>query len=215
MKYKIAYLDESDQWLNTFYHTFKKDFEIVLIKIDGSLGIDEIITKLFSDNIDAIVSDYLLEEEGNGSFNRNKIVQALKAHRPYFPIIMLTAHESQAINHMDDVHIIYGKHILDGENDYELNLFKAKIKSNIEHYYTKFSSTQKRIEELAKKKNSGGLQLSEEEELTRLLILMDELEPEGKDMPANLLSQGSITKLNEFVAETKALLEELKKQKKN
>ncbi|HVW99374.1 MAG TPA: hypothetical protein VHA52_02895, partial [Candidatus Babeliaceae bacterium] len=113
MKYKIAYLDESDQWLNTFHHTFKKDYEVILFKIDGTLGIDEITAKLFSENIDAVVTDYLLEEEGNVSFNGNKIVETIRIHRPHFPIIMLTAHESQAISHMDDVHIIYGKDILD------------------------------------------------------------------------------------------------------
>ena len=214
MKYKIAFLDESNQWLNTFYHSFKKDFEVELVKIDGTVEIDKLISDLFEKELDAIVTDYLLEEEGNVAFNGNLIVDTIRNQRPHFPLIMLTAHQSQAINHMDDVHIIYGKEILDGESDDELKLFKTKINSNIEHYYSKLTNTRTRIEQLSAKKNSESLEMTEEDELTRLLILMDEFEPEGKDMPANLILPASITKLNEFVTETRALLQELKNQNK-
>ena len=63
-------------------------------------------------------------------------------------------------------------------------------------------------------KNGGTLEVDGEEELTKLFILMDELDPEGKAMPANLIQTESITKLNDFVAQTRDLLEELKKKNK-
>ena len=40
---------------------------------------------------------------------------------------------------------------------------------------------------------------------------MDELDPESKELPANLIYPNSITKLNELVTQTKKILEELKK----
>ena len=43
---------------------------------------------------------------------------------------------------------------------------------------------------------------------------MDELAPEGKGLPANLIQTGTITKLNDFVSQTKEILEELKKANK-
>lgn len=43
---------------------------------------------------------------------------------------------------------------------------------------------------------------------------MDELEPEGKDVPTNLIHPEAITKLNEFVAGTEDILKELKKMNK-
>jgi hypothetical protein len=215
MKYKIAYVDENDGWLNTFYQTFKNDFEVLLVKVETTSSVDEIVKYLFSIELDAIVTDYLLEEEANVSFNGNKIVESIRNLKPHFPIIMLTAHESQAINHMDDVHIIYGKDILDGESEEELTLFKAKINSNIANYYNKIEHTHQRVEELSKKKNEAGLDIPEEDELTRLLILIDEFEPEGKDMPANLILPASITKLNEFVSETREIIAELRKAKES
>jgi len=152
MKYKIAYIDEADTWLNTFYQTFKRDFEIVKIKVDINSSVNSIVETLFSQPLDAVVTDYLLEEEGEVSFNGNMIVDKIKEDRPHFPIIMLTSHEPQAISHMDDVHIIYGKSILDGESEDELVLLKSKIKSNIENYYTKIDQTKAKIELYVKKK---------------------------------------------------------------
>jgi DNA-binding NarL/FixJ family response regulator len=212
MKYKIAYIDENDGWINTFYQTFKKDFEVIKIKVDAESTVTSIVELLNLNDLDAVITDYLLEEEGDVSFNGNKIVDEIKKNRPHFPIIMLTSHEPQAISHMDDVHIIYGKSILDGESEEELEIFKSKIKSNIERYYSKIENTEKSIEELVKKKNEVGLEPNEEEVLTKLYILMDELDPEGKELPANLIQTGAITQLNDFVDQTRKILEELKKQ---
>lgn len=214
MKYRIAYIDEDNGWLNTVYQTFKNIFEITKIKVNSESTVESIISELLQIELDAIITDYLLEEEGEVSFNGNRIVEEIRVLKPHFPIIMLTSHEPQAIHHMDDVHIIYGKSILDGESEDELEIFTTKIKSNIYTYHSKISKTTSKIEELIKKKNSIGLKLSEEEELTKLFILMDELEPENKALPINLTHHNSITKLNDFVAQTREILNELKKGEK-
>lgn len=214
MKYKIVYIDENDGWLNTVYQTLKSDFDVIKIKVNAESSVETIIDELAKLELDTIITDYLLEEEGDVSFNGNKIVDRIRSIRPHFPIIMLTSHEPQAISNMDDVHIIYGKGIFDGESEEELEIFKTKIKSNISTYYSKIERTQKRIEELVDRQNKKGLKLNEEEELTKLFILMDELEPDGKELPVNLIHPNSITKLNEFVKQTKKILEELKKRNK-
>lgn len=214
MKYKIAYIDESPQWINTFYQSFKNDFEILRIQVNSETSIDSLIKEIFNSEIDGVVTDYLLDEEGDVDFNGNKIIESIKDFKPHFPLTMLTAHEPEAINFMDDVHIIYDKKVLDEGNEEELEILKTKIKSNIDRYYSKIETTEKRIEELVKKKNKNTLEPKEEEELTKLFILMDELEPEGKDMPANLIQPEAITKLNDFVSQTREILEELKKKNK-
>ena len=212
--YKIAHIDENAAAINNFYQNFKSDFEILKIKVDANSTIDLIIQESFNNKVDAIVVDYMLDEEGDVNFNGNLIFDKIRKIRPHFPIVMLTSHEPQAIDHMEDVHIIYSKDILDGESEDELEIFKTKLKSNIERYYSKFQNTEKSIEELVKKKNESGLEPSEEETLTKLFILMDELDPEGKELPANLIQSGTITKLNDFVSQTKEILEELKKANK-
>jgi len=214
MKYKIAYIDENDGWLLTFYQTFKSDFEIMRIKVDSDSSVSTIVDEIFKNELDGLVTDYLLDEEGNVDFNGDKIVEAVKSFKPHFPITMLTSYEPQAIQNMDDVNVINGKDILNGENEEKLEILKTKIKSNIDRYYTRIETTENRIEELVKKRNENALEPSEEEELTKLFILMDEFEPEGKGMPANLIQTEAITKLNDFVSQTREILEELKKKNK-
>lgn len=217
MKYKIAYIDEDKGWINTLYHTFKNDFEIFRMEVNQESSVESILLDIQINNLDAVVTDYLLEENAEVPFNGNKIVEALKNTRPHFPIIMLTSFPTQAIGHTDDVHIIYTKDILTIENDKdqeELDVFKNKILANISNYYKKINETNLKIEQLIEKRNSSGLDIKEEEELSKLYILFDELNPDGKDLPANLINRDSITKLNEFVKETKEILEELKKMNK-
>lgn len=214
MKYRIAYIDEDKGWINTFYQTFKSDFDILRIEVNPESSVESILNQLLASDLNAIVTDYLLEENAEVSFNGNKIVEEIKRIKPHFPIVMLTSFPTQAIGHTDDVHIIYNKNILSVENDREkeeLDIFKSKIQSNISNYYKKIDDTNLRIEELVEKRNDVGLEIFEEEELTKLYILFDELNPEGKDLPANLIHRDSISKLNEFVSETREILEELKK----
>lgn len=214
MKYRIAYIDEDKGWINTFYQTFKNDFVILRIEVTPESSVEGILTQLLSNNLDAIVTDYLLEENAEVPFNGNKIVEEIKRIKPHFPIVMLTSFPTQAIGHTDDVHIIYNKNILSVENDREkeeLDIFKSKIQSNISNYYKKIDDTNLKIEQFIEKRNNDGLEISEEEELTKLYILFDELNPDGKDLPANLIHRDSISKLNEFVSETREILEELKK----
>ena len=213
MKYKLAYIDEDDGWLNTFYQTFKGDFEILRIKADSTTTLDGIVNTIFENEVNGLVTDYLLDETGEVDFNGNKIVDAVRSYKPHFPAIMLTAHEPQAISQTEDVNIINGKDILDGENEKRLEILRVKIKSNIDRYYSLIQNTESRIEELVEKRNNNELEPSEEEELTKLFILFDELEPEGKDIPANLIKDEAITKLNEFVSQTREILDELKKTK--
>jgi len=214
MKYRIAYIDEDKGWINTFYKTFKSDFDILRIEVNPESSVESILNQLLASDLNAIVTDYLLEENAEVSFNGNKIVEEIKRIKPHFPIVMLTSFPTQAIGHTDDVHIIYNKNILSVENDREkeeLDIFKSKIQSNISNYYKKIDDTNLRIEQLVEKRNDVGLEIFEEEELTKLYILFDELNPEGKDLPANLIHRDSISKLNEFVSETREILEELKK----
>ena len=211
MNYRIAYIDESDSWINTFYHTFKNDFEVFKFKVDNNSTVDSLIKELYTQHLDAIVTDYLLEEEGGVWFNGNKIVSLIKQHHPHFPLIMLTSHQPEAISHSDDVHIIYSKDIISGENEKELEVFKSKMISNISSYYKKIEDTNMRIAQLVEKRNIKGLEILEEEELTKLYMLYDELNPDGKEIPTNLIQKESITQLNEFVKEAKDILAELKK----
>ena len=92
------------------------------------------------------------------------------------------------------------------------NFFLQRLKLQLQET-TCFLPKTISIEELVEKRNNNDLEPKEEEELTKLFILLDELEPEGKDIPANLIKDEAITKLNQFVSQTREILDELKKAK--
>lgn len=214
MKYKLAHIDENLGDMSNFYQYFKNDFEILRIQVTDQSTIESIVKEAFENNVDAIVTDYKLEGEVGVDFNGDKIFDFIKSKRPHFPVVVFTSHEKDAIDFLEDVHIIYDKIILDGDHPDEVGHFVLKLKANIQRYYSKIENTEKEIENLVAKKNAEGLNPSEEEALTKLYILMDELDPEGKELPANLIQSGAITKLNDFVSQTKEILEELKKANK-
>lgn len=211
MSYRLAYIDEQEASLSNFYSHFSNDYELLMIKVDANSTVELILQECFDNEVDAIVTDYKLEEEGNVSFNGDKLFEAIKTIYPHFPVIMLTSWEPDAIDHMENVHLIYNKDILDGKNSEEFSIFKSKINSTIKNYYKKIEDTNHRISELVSKRNDSKLEISEEEELTKLYMLYDELHPDGKEIPANLIQRESITQLNHFVNEAKEILEELRK----
>jgi hypothetical protein len=210
--YTIAYVDESESWISSFYQTLKNDFKVIPILVDNKSTIDGIIYKVFDEKVDGVVTDYLLEEEGDVSFNGNNLVDSLKGRNPYFPVLMLTSYEPQAISHTEDVNIIYGKGLFDGESEEELAIFITKVKTNIERYYQRIEETKRDIDQLVSKKTSEGLNLLEEEKLSKLLIMADELEPENKEIPSHFNTPESISQLTSFTMMTKQILDELKKR---
>src|SRR5690606_27834974 len=163
MKYKIAYIDEDKGWINTFYHTFKNDFDVTRIEVNSESSVESILVKLQESDLDAIVTDYLSEENAEVPFNGNKIVEDIKRIRPHFPIVMLTSYPTQAIGHTDDVHIIYSIDILTVDNDKDqegLDIFKTGIQAHISHYYRNIEDTNPRIEQLIEKRNSPAVDIS-------------------------------------------------------
>ncbi len=56
MKYKIAYIDESPFWINTFYQTFKDEYDIMKIKVESTCSIDEILSILKDDELKTLAT---------------------------------------------------------------------------------------------------------------------------------------------------------------
>ncbi len=213
MKYNLGYIDEDEGWRNTFYQIFKDDFNVVLFDIVSSTTVESIISEITNLNLDGIVVDFRLDETGIVNFNGDVVAESLLADRPHFPIIMLTSFEQDAIDNVEDVNIINAKDVLDGDSPEKIDVLRSKLQSNIQNYYSKIERTEKRIIELVKKRNEGSIEPKEEEELTKCYMYIDEIYPEEKQIPANLIQQGAITKLNDFVSQSKEILDQLKKGK--
>lgn len=211
MKYRLAYIDEEEQSLSNFYSHFIDHFDLIMIEVNRSTTINSILDKCFEEEVDAIITDYNLIEGGDVNFNGNELIDKIKNKHPYYPVIMLTSYEPDAINHMENVHLIYNKDVLNGSNNDDLKTFYSRINNTIKNYYKKIEDTNTRIDKLVDKRKNNQLDLREEEELTKLYMVYDDLNPDGKEIPTNLIQREAITQLNSFVNEAKEILDELKK----
>lgn len=212
MKYKVGYLDEDEGWKQTFYSKFKNHFEVEFFDLSDCSKIDDIVQWIEDISLNIIIIDFRLNDSGVVSFNGNDVTEAIIKKRPHFPIIILTSYEEEAISQIENVNIVNGKCILDGEKEDQdkLDILITKVKFNIEHYKNRIDLAENRINNIIDKKLYEPLNIEEEEELTKLYMFLDEINPSDKSIPSNLIQPESITKLNEFVKDTKKIIEQLK-----
>ena len=169
--YTIGYIDEDKGWQQTFYDYFNNDFRVVNIEVSSNSTVKNLVAEVRKNKIELLVIDFRLNETGEVTFNGDAIIEDIIQTTPHFPIIVLTSFEPDAINTLENVNIINGKDILDGENQEKVDLLKKRIEANINNYYLKIKKAEDRIEELILLKGKKPLEPKEEEELTKLYYI--------------------------------------------
>ena len=201
-KYRIGYLDEDEGYQAKFYQAFKNEFDIKILPIENINNVYDVLRFIN----DALVVDYRLADSGQLTFNGDSVVDLINSQKKYFPLVMLTSYAQDAIAHMEDVYIVKDKE----EIESSANLFLKQLETAIDRYQTKIITAENKIKELSEKKV---LSIQEEEELLRLHIFMNEVDPEANQLPASLLTSSAINNISDLVKESKELLSILKKNK--
>ena len=204
-KYRIGYLDEDEGYQAKFYQAFKNEFDIKILPIENINNVYDVL-RFINDELDALVVDYRLADSGQLTFNGDSVVDLINSQKKYFPLVMLTSYAQDAIAHMEDVYIVKDKE----EIESSANLFLKQLETAIDRYQTKIITAENKIKELSEKKV---LSIQEEEELLRLHIFMNEVDPEANQLPASLLTSSAINNISDLVKESKELLSILKKNK--
>ncbi len=205
-KYRIGYLDEDEGYQAKFYQAFKNEFDIKILPIENINNVYDVLRFINDEELDALVVDYRLADSGQLTFNGDSVVDLINSHKKYFPLVMLTSYAQDAIAHMEDVYIVKDKE----EIERSANLFLKQLETAIDRYQTKIITAENKIKELSEKKV---LSIQEEEELLRLHIFMNEVDPEANQLPASLLTSSAINNISDLVKESKELLSILKKNK--
>ena len=205
-KYRIGYLDEDEGYQAKFYQAFKNEFDIKILPIENINNVYDVLRFINDEELDALVVDYRLADSGQLTFNRDSVVDLINSQKKYFPLVMLTSYAQDAIAHMEDVYIVKDKE----EIESSANLFLKQLETAIDRYQTKIITAENKIKELSEKKV---LSIQEEEELLRLHIFMNEVDPEANQLPASLLTSSAINNISDLVKESKELLSILKKNK--
>lgn len=205
-KYRIGYLDEDEGYQAKFYQAFKNEFDIKILPIENINNVYDVLRFINDEELDALVVDYRLADSGQLTFNGDSVVDLINSQKKDFPLVMLTSYAQDAIAHMEDVYIVKDKE----EIESSANLFLKQLETAIDRYQTKIITAENKIKELSEKKV---LSIQEEEELLRLHIFMNEVDPEANQLPASLLTSSAINNISDLVKESKELLSILKKNK--
>lgn len=205
-KYRIGYLDEDEGYQAKFYQALKNEFDIKILPIENINNVYDVLRFINDEELDALVVDYRLADSGQLTFNGDSVVDLINSQKKYFPLVMLTSYAQDAIAHMEDVYIVKDKE----EIESSANLFLKQLETAIDRYQTKIITAENKIKELSEKKV---LSIQEEEELLRLHIFMNEVDPEANQLPASLLTSSAINNISDLVKESKELLSILKKNK--
>ncbi|WP_195415087.1 hypothetical protein [Bacteroides finegoldii] len=205
-KYRIGYLDEDEGYQAKLYQAFNNEFDIKILPIENINNVYDVLRFINDEELDALVVDYRLADSGQLTFNGDSVVDLINSQKKYFPLVMLTSYAQDAIAHMEDVYIVKDKE----EIESSANLFLKQLETAIDRYQTKIITAENKIKELSEKKV---LSIQEEEELLRLHIFMNEVDPEANQLPASLLTSSAINNISDLVKESKELLSILKKNK--
>ena len=193
-KYRIGYLDEDEGYQAKFYQAFKNEFDIKILPIENINNVYDVLRFINDEELDALVVDYRLADSGQLTFNGDSVVDLINSQKKYFPLVMLTSYAQDAIAHMEDVYIVKDKE----EIESSANLFLKQLETAIDRYQTKIITAENKIKELSEKKV---LSIQEEEELLRLHIFMNEVDPEANQLPASLLTSSAINNISDLVKE--------------
>lgn len=205
--YKIGFIDEEETQIQTFYQTFKEDFDIYEFELAQEAKAEDLIRETFDNHLDALIIDYRLNSFFD--YNGNLIVEKLNEINPFFPKILLTSFPLEALDFVDDANIVNTKDIWSGDSAKDLEIFIKKLNRLINTYHEKVNDTEKELKSLEEKRKVSGLEAAEED---RYIVLNDFLSKsvgESKSLPRSFYSQETNAKLDSLIEKTEQVLNKL------
>lgn len=205
MKYKLGFLDESDQQRANFLDAFEDQFDIEIIDdLEAIQSVNALRNYVNEAQLDALVVDFLLSDTGMLPYDGNEVVAEMAKNKKYFPVAILTGKESDAIAKTEDVFVVNGKKLMQDAD--ALNTFKAKLSQAIVNYYKKIDSVEEETAMLEKKQRETVLSLQEENRLAELHIELQVIDPEANPLPSTLLQTDIVRQLAELVKNSREIL---------
>jgi DNA-binding NarL/FixJ family response regulator len=211
-KYKLGILDEEEAWVEKFKRTFKETFDVYIFNLTAETVPEDIVSQLEKEELDCVIADFELNETAIVRFNGEEAINAIRTKYPYFPVFIITGqNEDYVIGQVEDNDIVRDKAEIDDKTETLIQRILNKINS----HYKQIEEAEETIKGLITKRNEGAtLSIPEEEMLTEKYLFLEKISPSEKTLPDNFIQPESITRLNEFVTDTKLILEELKKLSK-
>ena len=204
--YKIGYLDEEEPQRNSFYQFLKDDFDIHLFDINENTELETIVEDIFNSSLDILVLDFRLDESGLVNFNADSIIELIQERNLYYPLVILTSHELEALDHIKNANLINGKTEMLGE---KIEVFKQKLKKIASDYKTETSDNEEELAFLEEKRQKDGLDSAEEDRYVELNNYFDKISSSREHLSRTFYSNDTNAKLDEIINRTTAMLNQI------
>lgn len=206
--YRLGYIDEDEGQRSSFYQFLKDDFEITLFNITDETELDSLVEDVFQSGIDMLVLDFRLDETGLVNFNADSIVDKIQERNLYYPLVILTSHEVDAMDHISNANLINGKEEMLGS---KVNIFKQKLNKIVNEYQTTVSEAETELEKLENKRQDKGLDAPEEDRYVELNNYLDKTMTAKSRISRTFYSEGTNKKLDDLIEKTTEILSKIKK----
>ena len=206
--YDIGFIDEDEGQRSQFYHTFKDDFVVHLIKPKEGSTATELVLKALAEKVQLLVIDFRMNEFLD--FNGDSVVRALETINPELPVIVLTSHKDDALDSVDDFRMVFDKSVWEDPEAAKLTAFKKNLKQLIGSYELKVNSAETRLKELNETLSAKGLEGKEEDEYIALNTFLEQVLGQGARTGRQFYSKSTNDRLDALMAGTQELLEKIK-----
>ncbi len=205
--YRLGYIDEDEGQRNNFYQFLKGDFEIKLFGITEETELDLLVEEIFQSGIDMLVLDFRLDETGLVDFNADSLVDKIQERNLYYPMVILTSHEEDAMDHISNANLINGKEEMLGS---KVQLFKQKLNKIVNSYQTTVSEAETELEVLENKRQNEGFDAKEEDRYVELNNYLDKTMAAKSRISRTFYSEDTNKKLDDLIEKTTEILSKIK-----
>ncbi len=206
-KYKIAYIDESQEDIRRFQRFSYNYFDVVPFIPKAS--IEDTCNEILESHVDALVSDFEFSEKlSTVHYDGTNLVSLFLKKRENFPVFILTSFEDDAISKGEDVNIIYEKKEMDNGE-----MFLERIKAQIEKYKHKLETEENRLLELIAESKKRKLNDAEIEELSELDSKIEKALDKESRIPNILRNDKEASDLSELLKKVDELAKKLDSKK--
>lgn len=208
--YRLGYIDEDAGQRSSFYQFLKDDFDITLFEINDETDVDSLVEDVFQSGIDMLVLDFRLDEGEYLDFNADSIIEKIQERNLYYPLVILTSHELDALDHISNANLVNGKEEMLGP---KVDVFKQKLTKIIQVYQSQLSDAENTIKNLEFKRQSGtALTQPEEDQYVELNAFLEKTMSANSTISRTFYSEGTNKKLDDLIEKTEALLSKIEKK---
>jgi len=216
--YKLLFIDEEKDTLGDF-EQFVEDFsskvELQPITQFPLANKDEMIEYIIKLAPDALIVDFRLNEmksdiKYNVPYNGVDLVADFQSIRNHFPCFVLTALDDEAVNHSEDVNIVYIKNILYSKEDGNAKAkFLDRVIGQIEHYKSRIENAKLELSELVKIRQEGKADINIENKIIELDDFLEKSIDAQSSIPPEFKSLSNSNRLDNIINKVDELLKKI------